>query len=221
LNPSISFFVVCETEAETEAVWKKLEYGGVVLMALDKYDWSEKYGWVQDRFGLSWQIAFGKIADVGQKFTPCLMFAGEQQGKAEQAVRFYTSLFHPSSITGILHYQEGEGQPEGTVKHAQFEINQYVMMAMDSFLPHPFAFNEALSFVVDCENQEEIDYYWNKFTEEGQEGRCGWLKDKFDISWQIVPAILGELMSDPTKAGRVAQAFMQMKKFDIEKLMTA
>jgi predicted 3-demethylubiquinone-9 3-methyltransferase (glyoxalase superfamily) len=92
---------------------------------------------------------------------------------------------------------------------------------MDGPGEHAFAFNEAVSFVVDCKDQEEIDYYWNKLTEGGQESQCGWLKDQFGISWQIVPAILGKLMSDPEKAPRVMQAFMQMKKFDIEKLIQA
>jgi len=212
---------VCETETETDKVWNTLADGGSVLMPLDKYEWSEKYGWVQDRFGVSWQIAFGKIRDVGQKITPSLMFVGEHHGKAEQAINFYTSVFDNSAISGILHYQAGESDPEGTVKHAQFNINKYVMMAMDSSFSHQFTFNEAISFVVDCQTQEEIDYYWNKLTEGGQESMCGWLKDRFGVSWQIVPTILGKLMSDTTRAERVTKAFLQMKKFDIEKLKQA
>ena len=95
-------------------------------------------------------------------------------------------------------------------------------MAMDGFGNHAFAFNEVVSFVVDCATQEEIDFYWNKLTADGgQESQCGWLKDKFGVSWQIVPAVLGKLMSDPEKAPRVIQAFMKMKKFDIEALMNA
>ena len=221
INPSISFFVVCETETETDKVWNTLADGGSVLMPLDKYEWSEKYGWVQDRFGVSWQIAFGKIQDVGQKITPSLMFVVEHHGKAEQAINFYTSVFDNSAISGILHYQAGESDPEGTVKHAQFNINKYVMMAMDSSFSHQFTFNEAIPFVVDCQTQEEIDYYWNKLTEGGQESMCGWLKDRFGVSWQIVPTILGKLMSDTTRAERVTKAFLQMKKFDIEKLKQA
>lgn len=221
INPSVSFFVVCETEAETDNVWRKLAEGGAALMPFGKYDWSEKYGWVQDRFGVSWQISYGKIADVGQKFTPSLLFVGEQHGKAEKALNFYTSVFDHSSVRGILRYEAGENDPEGTVKHAQFRINNYVMMVMDSSFPHAFAFNEAISFVVECQNQDEIDYYWKKLTEGGQESMCGWLKDQFGVSWQIVPAILGELMADPDRSERVMKAFMQMKKFDIEKLKQA
>ncbi|HEY0059874.1 MAG TPA: VOC family protein, partial [Flavisolibacter sp.] len=92
-NPSVSFFVVCETESETTMVWEALLEGGEVLMALDVYDWSPKYGWLKDRFGVSWQVSQGSISEVGQKFTPTLLFTGAQAGKAEAAVQFYTSVF--------------------------------------------------------------------------------------------------------------------------------
>lgn len=221
INPSVSFFAMCETEAETNTVWNTLVEGGSVLMALDKYDWSEKYGWLQDRFGVSWQISLGNIQDVGQKITPSLMFVNEHHGQTEQAVQFYTSVFDNSSVKGILRYEAGEDEKEGTVKHAQFNINNYVMMAMDSSLAHAFTFNEAVSFVVDCNTQEEIDYYWNKLTEGGQESMCGWLRDKFGVWWQIVPAILGKLMSDPAKVERVSKIILETKKFDIAKLLQA
>jgi predicted 3-demethylubiquinone-9 3-methyltransferase (glyoxalase superfamily) len=221
VNPSISFFVVCETEDETNQAWEKLSEGGSVLMALDKYDWSERYGWVQDRFGVSWQLSFGKLEDVGQKITPTLMFTGQQHGKGEQAIKFYTSVFDNSGITGILKYGTAENDVEGTVKHAQFNLNKYVVMAMDSSAQHGFSFNEAISFVVSCETQKEIDHYWDKLTKGGGEGQCGWLKDRFGVSWQIVPTILGKLMGDPQRSQRVIQAFMQMKKLDIDKLINA
>lgn len=221
-NPSISFFVVCETKEEIDQYWKKLVVGGSVLMPLDKYDWSEKYGWLQDAFGINWQLSFGKLKDVGQKFTPCLMFTQTQQGKAEQAIQFYTSVFHNSSVTGILKYSASDADVEGTVKHAQFNLGKYVFMAMDSSLSHAFSFNEAISFVVDCETQNEIDYFWNKLTADGgEESMCGWLKDKYGVSWQIVPTILGKLMSDPERARRVVQAFLKMRKFDIATLKQA
>jgi predicted 3-demethylubiquinone-9 3-methyltransferase (glyoxalase superfamily) len=220
-NPSISFFVICETIKEIDHAWNKFTEEGSVLMPLDKYDWSEKYGWVQDKFGISWQLSFGKMEDVGQKFTPALMFANSQKGKAEQAINLYTSIFGNSAIAGILKYTAGEYGDEGTVKHAQFKLGGHVFMAMDSSISHAFDFSEGISFIVECENQEEIDYYWNKLTEGGEESRCGWLKDKFGVSWQIIPAILPKLLSDPEKAGRVTNAFLQMRKFDIEKLLQA
>lgn len=220
-NPSVSFFVVCETLHEIENAWSKLLEGGNILMPLDRYDWSEQYGWIQDRYGINWQLSFGKLADVGQKFTPTLMFANHQAGKAEQAINFYTQVFDNSSVVGILRYSEKEGNQEGLIKHAQFKLGNQVFMAMDSSLPQAFSFNEAISFVVNCQTQDEIDYYWHKLAEGGVEDRCGWLKDQFGISWQIVPAILGQLMSDREKAPRVMQAFMQMKKFDLEQLVNA
>jgi predicted 3-demethylubiquinone-9 3-methyltransferase (glyoxalase superfamily) len=220
-NPSVSFFVVCETIEEIDRAWQKLSEGGSVLMPLDKYEWSEKYAWVQDRFGLSWQLSYGKMEDVGQKFSPTLMFTGSKNGMAEQAIRYYISVFEGSGIVGILPYDEGENEIEGAVKHAQFNLGKTVFMAMDSSLPHGFSFNEAVSFVVECETQEEIDYYWNKLSAVPEAEQCGWLKDQYGVSWQIIPAILEKLMSDPSRSERVVNAFLQMKKFDIEKLVNA
>jgi predicted 3-demethylubiquinone-9 3-methyltransferase (glyoxalase superfamily) len=221
-NASISFTVICETDEETNELWKQLSVDGMIMMALDKYEWSERYGFLQDRFGVCWQIMKGKYSDVNQKITPTLLFVGNSFGKAESAVKFYTEVFPQSSIDGILLYTKDEGEAAGTVKHSQFILDKRVFMAMDGLGNHLFAFNEAISFVVDCETQEEIDFYWNKLTADGgQESQCGWLKDKFGVSWQIVPKILGKLMSDPERSQRVMQAFMKMKKFDISTLMNA
>jgi predicted 3-demethylubiquinone-9 3-methyltransferase (glyoxalase superfamily) len=221
-NASISFTVICETDEETNELWKQLSADGMVMMPLNKYDWSERYGFVQDRFGVCWQIMKGKYSDVNQKITPTLLFVGNSFGKAENAVNFYTEVFPQSSIDGILLYTKEEGEAAGTVKHSQFILDKKVFMAMDGAGNHPFAFNEAISFVVDCETQEEIDFYWNKLTADGgQESQCGWLKDKFGVSWQIVPTVLGKLMTDPERSQRVMQAFMKMKKFDIATLMNA
>jgi len=222
INPSISFFVVCETVAEVDEIWNKLLDSGSVLMPIDKYEWSERYGWLQDRYGVNWQLSFGKIKDVGQKFTPTLMFVKEKAGKAEEAIQFYTSIFNNSSTIGIMRYSAEDQDIEGYIKHAQFTLDSHVFMAMDSSAEHNFSFNEAVSIVVECENQEKIDYFWSKLTGEGgKEGVCGWLKDKFGVSWQIVPSILGELMANPDRAERVIQAVMQMKKLDITKMENA
>lgn len=221
INPSVSFFVICESEVETDSVWNKLMDGGQALMPLGKYEWSDKYGWCQDRFGVSWQVAYGKLSDVGQRITPSLLFVGQQHGKAGEAIDFYMSIFPNSSVTGVLKYGIEEEEPEGTVKHAQFTINNYVVMAMDSAGPHAFSFNEAVSLVVACKDQQEIDYYWQQLTDGGEESKCGWLKDRFGISWQIVPAQLGIWMSEPGRARRITDAFLKMTKMDIEKLENA
>jgi len=222
-TPAISFFVVGETEAEVEALWQKLSQGGMTLMELQKYDWSEKYGWLLDKYGLSWQVSLGRKEDVGQTITPSLMFVGKQHGRAEEALRFYTSVFKNSDVAGILRYGPGETDPEGTVKHAQFRLNGEAFMVMDSALEHPFTFTEAISFVVNCETQEEVDYFWENLSAGGEKSRCGWLKDKFGVSWQVVPTVIGEMMQDQDakKAGRVMQAVLQMDKIDIKALQQA
>ena len=221
INPSVSFYAVLETEAEVDHAWQTLLEGGSVLMPLDRYDWSAKYGWLQDRFGVNWQLSLGKTEEIGQKFTPTLMFTGDQNGRAETAIRFYTSVFEASSVAGILRYAPGDNDVAGNIKHAQFRLGGQLFMAMDSSLPHPFSFNEAVSFVVECETQSEIDYYWEKLSGHPEAEQCGWLKDPFGISWQIVPAILSQLMNKPEKAERVTAALLKMKKLNIEALKNA
>ncbi len=221
LNPSISFYVLCETEPEIDSVYKKLVEGGSELMPLDKYDWSKKYVWLQDKFGVNWQLSYGGMEKIAQKFTSVLMFTDKQAGKAEQAIQFYTSVFKDSDILGIMRYTKDDNDREGTVKHAEFTLGSQAFMAMDSSMMHRFSFNEAVSFVVECETQEEIDYYWGRLTFCGEEVQCGWLKDRFGVSWQIVPTVLYGLLNDPLRSERVIKAFLQMKKFEIEKLLKA
>jgi predicted 3-demethylubiquinone-9 3-methyltransferase (glyoxalase superfamily) len=218
INPSVSFFVICDTVNEIDAVWNKLIDGGNVMMPIDKYAWSARYGWVQDRFGVNWQLSFSEPALARQRITPALMFTEKNCGKAEEAINFYTSLFKNSEIVLISRYAKGDMDIEGNVNHAQFRLNNGLFMAMESSLMHKFNFNEAVSFVVECVDQNEIDFFWEKLTEGGEESQCGWLKDKYGVSWQIIPEVLSELMSDPSKSERVMNAFLKMKKFDIETL---
>ena len=221
-NPSFSFMVTSETAEETEQYWNKLIEEGQSLMPLDAYNWSVKYGWLQDKYGVSWQLYTGSKNDTPQKFSPTLMFTGAQAGKTEEAVNFYTTLFPQSTLQGVLKYSEGEGKNTNFVKHAQFDINQYIMMAMDSSADHGFAFNDAISLVVECDTQQEIDTYWEELTGNGgKEVQCGWLTDKYGISWQIVPKALGGLMKEPERAQRVMGALMQMKKLVIADLENA
>ena len=222
-NPSISFFVVCESDDEINKLYKQLSAGGMVMMALDKYEWSECYAFVQDKFGLAWQLMKADYNTVGQKITPCFLFVGNNYGNAEAAVKFYAEVFPQSSIHSIKLYEENEGPNKaGAVKHAQFILDNKVFMAMDGAGEHGFAFNEAISFVVECKDQKEIDYYWDTLTANGgQESMCGWLKDKFGVSWQIIPDEIGQLMSNPATAGKVMQALMQMKKLDIAAMKKA
>lgn len=227
INSSISFFIICKTEKEVDHYWKNLMEDGEILMPLDSYEWSPKYGWLQDKFGVNWQIMLEKPLTTKQKIVPLLFFTGEKQGKAEEAIKFYTSVFKNSEIEGMLKYDEKDGNDYalGSVKHAQFTLEGQTFMAMDSGMENDFPFSEGISFIIECENQEEIDYYWEKLTPEGDPAaqQCGWLKDKFGISWQVVPSILSKMLQDPEKqkAERVTKAFLQMKKFNISELEKA
>lgn len=221
-NPAISFMVICESAEETENYWNKLIDGGSALMPLDSYDWSPKYGWVQDKFGVSWQLYTGEKGDTTQKFCPTFMFTGNKVGEAENAIHYYTQLFPDSDIQGIFKYGEEDNDNAGFVKHAQFKINDFVVMAMDSHEDHGFDFNDAISLVVECETQEEIDNYWQQLTSNGgHEVACGWLTDKYGISWQIIPKRIGEWISDPDRAQRVMPVMMKMKKLVIADLENA
>ncbi len=220
-NPAISFFVVCETIDELDFAWEKLATNSSVMMPLDKYAWSEKYGWLNDKFGVSWQLFLGKQADFGQKLVPNLLFTGELSGKTNQAIEHYTGIFGNSSLRIIEKYKEGDNDVIGNIKHAQFMLNNQLFIAMDSSINQHYVFTEGNSLVVECDTQDEIDYCWRRLTEGGVESLCGWLKDKFGVSWQIIPSILSELMKTPEKSERVIQAFLKMKKFDIEKLKQA
>jgi predicted 3-demethylubiquinone-9 3-methyltransferase (glyoxalase superfamily) len=200
-TPVVSFLIACQTKEEVAALWEKLSAGGTALMELGEYPFSEKYGWTQDRYGLSWQVMFMGDRQITQRITPTLMFVGEQWGKAEAAVHFYTSVFHHTAIGDILRYGKGEEpDQEGTIKHVDFLLERHGFAAMDSARPHNFTFNEAISFMVGCEAQEEINFYWEKLTADGgQEGMCGWLKDKFGVSWQVAPTVLARCCETPIR----------------------
>ena len=218
INPSISFFLSMENEAETQSLWEKLTVDGKILMPLNKYPWSDKYGWCADKFGVNWQLMLGHKSK--SKLMPNMLFTGQQNGKANEAIHFYTNLFKGATVINIDTYKKGEPDTEGNIKYAQFELNELSFGAMDSSAPHQFSFNEAVSFIITVDTQEEIDYYWNYLIQNGAPGKCGWLKDKFGISWQVVPTCLGKFMTNPATAPKAAYAFLQMSKFiiaDLEK----
>ena len=217
-TPATSFFIMCDSEEEVNAAWAKLSEGGKVMMPLNKYEWSAWYGWCQDRFGLSWQVMLAKDGNYSQKFIPCWMFSGDILAQADEAVKLYISLFKNSKINTISRYEVGEPAPEGSVKYAEFSLDGQVFTIMGSPPVHTFTFNEAVSFVINCKNQEEIDFYWDKLTADGgAESQCGWLKDKYGISWQVVPNNLSTLLSKPN----AMQVMLKMKKMDIKALEEA
>lgn len=223
-TPAISFLVACASTEEVDAFWQKLSQSGSVVMPLDKYPFSERYGWLQDRYGLSWQVMAMSDGPITQRIIPTLMFVGKQAGKAEQAINYYKSVFKNSKIDHILRYgKEDQPDQEGTIKHAGFTLDGREFAAMDSARAHDFTFNEAISFEVVCETQEEIDYYWAKLSADPNSEACGWLKDPYGVTWQIVPTLLKRLLhdKDPRKTANVTQSFLKMKKFDIAALQRA
>lgn len=152
-----------------------------------------------------------------QKINPFLWF----NNQAEEAAKFYVSIFKNSGVKKIVHYGKAGPGPEGSVMTVAFELEGQEFTALNG--GPVYKFTEAISFVVNCNSQEEVDYYWDKLTEDGEEGVCGWLKDKYGLSWQIVPTVMIEMMSDPDpeKAKRVTEAMLQMVKIDIKTLKEA
>ncbi len=219
-TPAISFFVTCRTEKEVDALWRKLSDGGKVFMELQKYPFSEKFGWVADKYGLTWQL---NLAGREKKITPFFMFVGRQQGKAEEAMKSYVSIFKGSGIDQVERYGAGQQDPEGTVMHARFSLAGQEFMAMDSSREHAFTFTPAISLFVDCTTQKEVDELWETLSKGGKKGQCGWLEDKYGVSWQVVPTVLGELLGDPdpARSRRVMEAMLGMTRLDIRGLQEA
>jgi predicted 3-demethylubiquinone-9 3-methyltransferase (glyoxalase superfamily) len=185
-TPAISFFVNCQTETELDRLWESLSASGSVLMPLEEYPFSKKFGWLADQYGVNWQL---NLDGRAQMIIPFLMFVGEQHGKAEEAMDFYTSVFPDSRVENLVRYRPGQEEPAGSVMQGVFRLAGQEFMAIDSSLEHSFTFNEAVSFQVNCRSQEEVDFFWEKLGEGGDPDaqQCGWLKDRYGVSWQIVP----------------------------------
>lgn len=221
MNPGISLFVLCETVEETNKLWSKLIEGGKALIPIGKQEWSELYGWLQDKFGFTWQISVVPKKGDKQSIIPSMLFTDKYFGKAEEAAKFYTSVFVNSKQDLTMLYPSGHPN-NGKVMYSEFNLDGYKIAAMDGPGVHDYHFDEGVSFVVNCKSQTEIDYYWNRFTSDGgQESMCGWCKDKFGVWWQVVPANLGEMVNDPVRGRKVVAAFMKMKKFNIAELENA
>jgi predicted 3-demethylubiquinone-9 3-methyltransferase (glyoxalase superfamily) len=158
-----------------------------------------------------------------QKITPLLMFTQTVAGKTKEALERYTGIFPDSKIEMTVPYEKGEGDTEGYIKHSRFTLCGQHFMAMDSSAAHAFTFNEALSLIVHCDTQKEIDTYWEKLSAVPEAEQCGWCKDKYGVSWQIVPGIMNDMMAsgDVEKIARVTQALLKMKKLDIKTLQEA
>jgi len=212
-TPSFSYFVWCENEEEIDNLWQKLAEGGEVRMGLDKYPWATKYGWTKDRFGVEWQVT---LSDKKLKIAPAFLFVDKMVGKGEEAINFYMSLF-PNSKVEFMKRDEANK----SIMHCVFSLNGQEFVLMEGQGTHGYTFSPAFSLVVHCENQEEINGYWKKLSKDGSESQCGWLTDKYGVSWQVVPSTMGEWMTDSKKSENVMRAVIEMKKLDMARLKQA
>lgn len=223
-TPAISFLVACDTKEEVERLWHELSDGGEVLMPLESYPFSERYGWTSDKYGFSWQILYAGEGAIAQRITPTLMFVGDVCGKALEAAKKYTALFPDSALGDVQHYpKEMPNEAPDNVMHMDFTLCGQGFGAMDSGQEHKFNFNEAISLMVRCDTQAEIDTYWDALSAVPEAEQCGWLKDEYGVSWQIVPTAMDDMMTsgDEAARGRVTKSFLQMKKFDLSELEKA
>lgn len=231
INPSVSFMLNFDPSKDEQAeenlvqLWNKLSEGGSALMPLDTYPFSKKYGWIQDRFGVSWQLILTNPNGEEKPFIiPSMMFTKDMSGKAQEATDFYLSVFKNSKRGIVSRYGEEAGPDlTGMINYTDFQLEGQWFTAMDGGSMHAFGFTEATSFIVKCDSGEELDYYWNKLSADPKSEQCGWLKDKYGFSWQIIPKRFDEMMSSgtPEQIDRVTQAFLPMKKIDIDVLEKA
>jgi predicted 3-demethylubiquinone-9 3-methyltransferase (glyoxalase superfamily) len=231
INPSVSFILNFDPSRDAQAgehlkeLWDKLIEGGSALMPLQEYPFSKQYGWVVDRYGVSWQLMLTDPEGEPRPFiTPSLLFAGENTNKAEEAVQFYLQIFKNAKQGTLARYTEDTGPAKkDSVMFADFMLENQWFAAMDSGVEQPFTFNEAVSLLINCDTQDEIDYYWERLSAVPEAEQCGWLKDKYGVSWQVSPADIGKMLDEgtPEQVARITQAFLKMKKFDIAQLEAA
>lgn len=237
-NPSVSFMVhydpqffgngddaIQEARQSLDKAWEQLSEGGKALMPLQEYPFSKHYGWVQDKYGVSWQLMLTAPGGFPRPtIVPSLMFTGDKAGTAEEAGQFYVSVFRDAQPGNVSRYPAGsEPDQEGTMMYSDFRLLDKWFAAMDSAYPHGFDFNESISFMIPCADQQEIDYYWEKLSADPASEQCGWLKDKYGLSWQVTSEWLEMTMREGTQEqiDRITKALMPMKKIDIEALKTA
>lgn len=231
INPSISFMVNFDPSLDDRAedhlreLWDKFIDGGSVLMPLQEYPFSKLYGWVKDKFGVTWQLILTNPTGEPRPFIiPSLLFTGDNSNKCEEAITFYVETFKNAKPGALARYTQATGPArEGSVMFGDFMLENQWFAAMDSGAEQPFTFNEAVSLLINCDTQEEIDYYWEKLSAVPEAEQCGWVKDKFGVSWQISPTIMNDMLmhGTPEQTARVTQAFLQMKKFNIAELEAA
>ena len=219
-NPSISFMLNFDPSQDKQArehldeLWAKLSEGGEELMPLQEYPFSKRYGWVKDKYGTTWQLILTDPSGEPRPFiVPNLMFSGPVQNKAAEAITFYLSVFKNSKTGNLAEYAEDTGPAKkGSLMFADFQLEDQWFAAMDSGVDQPFTFNEGISLMINCKDQNEIDYYWEKLSHVPESEQCGWAKDKYGVSWQVVPKNMEELMKKP----KAFEKLLKMKKIVID-----
>lgn len=204
-TPASSFMVNFDPSKDKQArehldqIWEKLMDGGTALMPLEKYDFSEHYGWVQDKYGYSWQLILTNPDGDDRPFIiPALMFGNGVQNKASEAINYYLSVFNDSKKGAAYSYGQATGPAMAdSLMFADFVLENQWFVANDSGVEQDFTFNEAVSYSIACSDQAEIDYYWEKLSADPENEQCGWCKDKYGVSWQVVPENIEELMKKP------------------------
>ncbi len=222
MNPSISFIARCKTTEEVERVWKGLSSKGNIIMPLKKHLAGIKFGQVRDRFGITWQVVqIESREEEWPKIVPALQFCGKQHGNAKAAGDHYLSVFKDSKRGRLEQYKMPEHHPgSDPVIYSDFRLENVWIAAIDSGFHIHSKFNEAVSFIIRCDTQEEIDYYWKNLSVLPEAEYRGWLKDRFGVSWQILPVRLEEMVlrGTPKQREHVANALGLMKKVDIAEL---
>lgn len=231
INPSISLMVNFDPSQDTQArehldeLWAKLSEGGETLIPVDSYPFSERYGWVKDKFGVSWQLILTNPTGEPRPFIiPSLMFSQAAQNKAGEAIDFYMSVFRSAKNGTRAVYATDTGPAKvGSLMFADFMLEGQWLAAMDSGAEQDFTFNEAVSLLINCDTQDEIDYYWEKLSAHPEAEQSGWLKDQYGVSWQVSSTALGKIMQEGSQEqiDRVVQAFLPMKKLDIAAIEAA
>ncbi|TDL30817.1 VOC family protein [Jeotgalibacillus sp. S-D1] len=223
-NPSFSYMVALSAPDEVDALWNRLSEGGEVMMPLDEYPFSKRFGFLKDRYGMSWQLMHDGGMNI-QTISPALMFTGDVSGQAKEAIDHYQTLLGGAAMEGHISYYEAGQEPEveGTISYARCKFAGRELVLSDSAGPHQFEFNEMQSLILYCEDQEEIDRAWAHLSAVPGAEQCGWLKDRFGVSWQIVPFEMERMMEEgtPEQIKRLTEAFLPMKKFNLAALRAA
>ncbi len=220
IDPAISLFVNYDDKDELQKTWYALMEDGKALMGIDTYPWSEHYGWIEDKYGVSWQLNYVPVCDEKSRIIPLLAFTKDKVGKAEEAMNYYTSIFPDSAIDMAAKYKANEDGIEGNIMHGRFHLGDFQMAAMDASGPHEFSFSCAVSFMLPNKDQAELDYFYDKLSAVPEAEQCGWVTDKYGVSWQLIPDNFTEYMKsgDEEKKSKLMAAVMEMKHLSFKEI---